>query len=69
MGRDGAKGGILFRGRSIEEVWDCDYEEIAHLMVWGSVPSAEEKGKLKKELAIAAQEVPPAVAKTIRSFP
>jgi len=69
MSSDGQRGNILFRGYSIEEVWDCDYEDIVHLMVWGSKPNTQEKAKLRKDLAIAAVEVPPAVAKTVQSFP
>lgn len=60
---------MLFRGLSSKEIWDCDYEDIAHLMLWGSVPSPEQKKRLKNDLAIAAHEVPAAVVKTVRSFP
>ncbi|PVH89078.1 putative citrate synthase [Cadophora sp. DSE1049] len=66
---DGNRGLVLFRGLSSKEIWDCDYEDIAHLMLWGRVPSPEQKERLKNDLAIAAHEVPAAVVKTVRSFP
>ena len=67
--RDGMKGQLLFRGHSIGQLWDCDFEELVHLMVWGKLPSPEEKESLRSKLAIAMLRVPEEVTRVIQAFP
>lgn len=69
MGRDGEKGQLLFRGHSIEQLWDCDFEDIIHLMVWEKLPSPLEKESLRSALAVAMMDVPDEVVRVIQAFP
>lgn len=40
---DGEKGVLLFQGYSIEQLWDCDFEDILHLMLRGDLPSLSQR--------------------------
>ncbi|KAK7178804.1 citrate synthase [Paraphaeosphaeria sporulosa] len=66
---DGKKGKILFRGYTIEQLWHCTFEEIAYLMIWDKLPSAEETEKLKRDIVKEMRNVPQTVIDTITSFP
>ncbi|RFU23813.1 hypothetical protein B7463_g12525, partial [Scytalidium lignicola] len=66
---DGKKGILLFRGHSIEELWDRDFEEILHLTLWSRLPNAEEKEKLRLALAREMAAVPEAVIVAVYAFP
>jgi citrate synthase len=49
---DGQNGRLIYRGGYlIEELKDCSFEEIAHLLWYGRMPSAEEAKRLQGELA------------------
>lgn len=67
--RDGEKGQLLFRGHSIEDLWDSDFEDIVHLMVWEKLPSPVEKESLRYALAVAMTDVPDEVVRVIQAFP
>ena len=67
--RDGETGQLLFRGHSIEDLWDCDFEDIVHLMVWEKLPSPLEKESLRSALAMAMMDVPEDVVRVIQAFP
>ena len=67
--RDGETGQLLFRGHSIEDLWNCDFEEIVHLMVWEKLPSPLEKESLRSALATAMMDVPEDVVRVIQAFP
>ena len=66
--RDGEKGQLLFRGYSIEDLWDRDFEDIVHLMVWEKLPSPMEKESLRSALAVAMMDVPDEVVRVIQAF-
>lgn len=49
---DGNKGTIQYRGYSITDlVGKKGWEDTAHLLIWGSFPSPEERSSFKKKLA------------------
>lgn len=66
---DGAKGTIQYRQHSIDELFGHhDFEEVAHLLIWGVLPSAEMKQKLRIKLNDALTP-PPLVVDAIQKFP
>ncbi|KAI1324475.1 citrate synthase [Xylariaceae sp. FL0255] len=66
---DGDLGQIRYRGYDLEYLYNNhDYEEVMHLLIWGHLPSAEEKEALRKKL-FAELEVPQSVINIIQSFP
>ncbi|OKL55969.1 hypothetical protein UA08_08749 [Talaromyces atroroseus] len=66
---DGNKGVLLFRGHNFQQLWDNDFEDMLHLMVWETLPTPEQKESLRKEIAEVSYNVADSVAQTIRSFP
>ncbi|KAF9740422.1 hypothetical protein PMIN06_008463 [Paraphaeosphaeria minitans] len=66
---DGQKGRILYRGYAIEELFrDHVYEDVMHLILWGALPSEEDKQRGREVMDCVA--VPPGqVIKAIESFP
>lgn len=66
---DHESGQLLFRGYTLEQLWDADFEEMLHLLVWGTLPSAEQRMKLSGKLARLMKQVPGSVHETIRTLP
>nr|ANF07286.1 citrate synthase-like protein [Paecilomyces fulvus] len=62
-------GLLLFRGYSLDQLWDSDFEELFHLLVWGKYPTRVQKDDLSNTLANYMKNVPENVVKAIRSFP
>ena len=49
---DGRKGTIQYRGYSIADlVGKVKFVDTAHLLIWGHLPSNEERAKLEHDLA------------------
>jgi len=69
LNRDGEKGQLLFRGHSFDQLGDCEFESMLHLLVWGSLPDAERQEALRAQIADLACSVSESTYKTIRSFP
>ncbi|KAI9679682.1 MAG: hypothetical protein M1822_007288 [Bathelium mastoideum] len=65
---DGKNGILLFRGHSIEQLWDCDFEEILYLTLWSRLPSQSEKESLRIKLATEMADVPEAAAKAVEAI-
>ena len=66
---DGARGRIFYRGHPIEGLLDNnDYEEVLHLLIWGHLPTLDEKLALRRALS-AAMDAPQSVMDTIQAFP
>lgn len=59
---------ILYRGRRIETLISRTYEEITHLLVWGNLPTEEQRLELQRNLAKFCV-APPTVRKIIESYP
>ena len=66
---DHETGLLLFRGYSLEEMWNSDFEDMLHLLVWGSYPTAIQKKELSRKLAGYMLDVPETVQKAIQSLP
>ncbi|KAI0440601.1 putative citrate synthase [Xylaria telfairii] len=67
--QDGQKGVLLFRGHSIDRLWNCNFEEILHLTLWSRLPNGHEKETLRKRIALEMTNVPDAVIKAIHAIP
>lgn len=66
---DGKRGYIQYRDHSIEDLFHHhDYEEVIHLLIWGKLPTPEQKTSLRSKLA-AEMKAYPAVIDVIQSFP
>lgn len=58
------------RDRSIDELFrNNDYEEVLFLLIWGHLPSAEEKSTTRKALAQEMTQVPQSAKDAIRALP
>ncbi|KKK16626.1 citrate synthase [Aspergillus rambellii] len=66
---DHERGLLLFRGYSLEELWDSDFEDMVHLLVWGSYPTSLQKENLRRQLAELMLAVPESVHQAIRALP
>ncbi|KAF7122920.1 hypothetical protein CNMCM5793_001096 [Aspergillus hiratsukae] len=66
---DHDKGLLLFRGYTLQQLWDSDFEDMLHLLVWGSYPTALQKKELSWKLAEEMTMVPKSVHRTIETLP
>ncbi|KAL2004489.1 hypothetical protein VTN00DRAFT_3461 [Thermoascus crustaceus] len=66
---DSERGLLLYRGHKLEQVWDSNFEEMLHLMVWGKYPTSQQKEELRQVLATTMSKVPENVVNTIKAFP
>ncbi|CEL04576.1 Putative Citrate synthase [Aspergillus calidoustus] len=62
-------GLILFRGYSLEEMWNSDFEDMLHLLVWGLYPTAAQRERLRRDLAKHMLAVPDSVQHAIHAMP
>lgn len=67
--RDSDRGILLLRGYALEQLWDAQYEDMLHLMVWGKYPTASQSESLRLALATLMREVPQGVFDVIQRFP
>ena len=66
---DGTEGSIFYRGHPISElVGHKQFEDVAFLLIWGYMPTPEEREKFRRELAVA-MSLPEMVSNVIQSFP
>ena len=66
---DGIEGSIHYRDHSISElVGKKQFEDVTFLLIWGHLPSPEERNKYKKDLAVAMAPSQ-MVTDAINSFP
>jgi citrate synthase len=66
---DGEKGELRYRGVKIEDlVHGHDFDATMYLLIWGQLPTVEEKKKFEQRLANAASP-PQQVCDVIRSLP
>lgn len=67
---NGRKGHIQYRDFSIHDLFQKhEYEDVVHLLVWGHLPSAEEKATFRRALAAEMTKIPKSVMDTIRALP
>ena len=66
---DGEKGELRFRGMRIEDLFrDYDFDTTMYLLIWGHLPTPEEKERFEYSMAAAASP-PQAVVDAIRALP
>jgi citrate synthase len=62
-------GGLQYRGHSIEDLArHATFEEVAYLLLYGELPTAEQLDQFHQRLGAAA-EVSPAIIETLRKIP
>ncbi|PLN83102.1 citrate synthase [Aspergillus taichungensis] len=66
---DHDQGLLLFRGYSLEQLWNSDFEDMLHLLVWGTYPTRAACEGLRRELALHMRSVPSTVQRTVEEFP
>ncbi|KAJ5371608.1 hypothetical protein N7517_003614 [Penicillium concentricum] len=66
---DHEHGLLLYRGYTLDQLWGCDFEEMFHLLLWGTYPTATQCEELRQRLAQYMQEVPSIVRQTIFNLP
>jgi citrate synthase len=69
LSSDHERGLLLFRGYTLEQLWDSDFEGMFHLLVWGTYPTARQRVELSRTLAQHMQEIPDSVHETIQHLP
>lgn len=63
------KGSIQYRNHTLDDlIENHDFEDVAFLLVWGHLPSQEEKLQFRLKLADRANP-PEEVVNTIKCFP
>ncbi len=63
------EGGLQFRGYSIEDLArNATFEEVAYLLLYGELPTAEQLDQFQRRLGAAA-DVPPAIIEMLRKIP
>jgi 2-methylcitrate synthase/citrate synthase II len=61
--------GLTYRGYAIEDLDEhSNYEEVAYLILYGELPTAEETATFRQRLGVAAT-VPPEIIETLRHIP
>ncbi|OOF91575.1 hypothetical protein ASPCADRAFT_57017 [Aspergillus carbonarius ITEM 5010] len=60
---------LLFRGYSLEQLWESDFEDVLHLLVWATYPTVLQRNDLSHKLTEAMLAVPESVQRTIQSLP
>ncbi|KAI3293261.1 hypothetical protein DTO002I6_4912 [Penicillium roqueforti] len=66
---DHERGLLLYRGYTLDQLWGCDFEEMFHLLLWGTYPTASQFEELRRQLAQYMQVVPDIVRQTIVNLP
>ncbi|KAE8344410.1 hypothetical protein BDV24DRAFT_171877 [Aspergillus arachidicola] len=66
---DHERGLLLFRGYTLSQLWDSDFEDMLHLLVWGTYPTIQQRKDLNRKLTDQMLAVPDSVHRTIRGLP
>jgi citrate synthase len=66
---DGDKGELRYRGMPIEELFHHhDFDATMYLLIWGSIPTPDQKSQFESRVAEAAVPLPH-VVKVIENVP
>lgn len=61
---------MQYRDKSIDDLFkNNDYEEVLFLLIWGRIPSADEKSTLRKSLAKEMTQVPQSAKDAVKALP
>ncbi|KAJ5321954.1 uncharacterized protein N7506_011084 [Penicillium brevicompactum] len=66
---DHERGLLLYRGYTLEQLWESDFEEMFHLLLWATYPTDVQREDLRQRLAQYMQEVPDTVHQSILNLP
>ncbi|CAG8250357.1 unnamed protein product [Penicillium nalgiovense] len=66
---DHEHGLLVYRGYTLEQLWGCAFEEMFHLLLWATYPTASQSEELRQRLAQYMQDVPDIVRQTIFNLP
>lgn len=66
---DHETGRLLFRGFTLEQLWDSDFEDMFSLLVWDVYHTEAQRKDLSRKLARYMQDVSPDVHRAIQSLP
>lgn len=69
MSSDHEHGLLVYRGYTLEQLWGCAFEEMFHLLLWATYPTASQSEELRQRLAQYMQDVPDIVRQTIFNLP
>jgi citrate synthase len=67
--RDSDRGLLLLRGYALEQLWQSEFEDMLHLMVWKKYPTPSQSEMLRKTLVSLMLEIPHSVFEVIEKFP
>ncbi|KAE8384367.1 citrate synthase [Aspergillus alliaceus] len=60
---------LFFRGYTLAQLWESDFEDMLYLLVWGTYPTAQQKKELSGKLTEQMLVVPQEVQRTIQALP
>lgn len=67
---NGKDGHIQYRNFSIDHlIQNHDYEEVIYLLLWGNLPSTDDKLTFRRALATEMTKIPQSVMEVIGAFP
>ncbi|EAW14389.1 putative citrate synthase [Aspergillus clavatus NRRL 1] len=66
---DHERGLLLFRGYTLQQLWDSEFEDMLHLLVWGTYPTLRQRKELSRKLVDCMLAVPKTVHEVIRTLP
>lgn len=69
MSSDHDRDALIFRGYTLEQLWEADFEDMFHLLMWGTYPSATQRSELSRMLARHMLAVPRTVHDAIHVLP
>lgn len=69
MPRDHDQNSLIFRGYTLEQLWEADFEHMFHLLMWGTYSSETQRAELSRKLAQHMKDIPNAVHDAIHMFP
>lgn len=67
--RDHERNTPIFRGYTLEQLWQADFEDMYHLLVWGIYPSESQRTELSLPLAQYILAIPATVHNVITRLP
>jgi len=67
--RDHEQNTLIFRGYTLEQLWQADFEDMFHLLVWGIYPSELQRTELSRLLAQYMLAIPVTVHNAITRLP
>lgn len=67
--RDHENNDLIFCGYTLDQLWEADFEDMFHLLMWGAYPSEVQRTQLSRMLAQCMLSVPGSVHDAIHLLP